>query len=222
MTAPDTTQDAAKAYEQKQQQDKEYNFAMLNKKLQAETAARIEAEKRADEALKSVNQRQVNDDDDDDNEPYVDHKKLNKKLSNFEKTMEQRIEQKAEVIARSMVEKQKHETWLRANPDFQETLEKFASKLIEHDPDLVDAIIQMPDNLERQKLVYRNIKALGLHKPPAPQQSIQQKIDENKRSAFYQPSGMGAAPYSPQGDFSASGKELAYKKMKELQSKLRM
>jgi hypothetical protein len=222
MTTPDQTSDAVKAYEQKQQQDKEYNFAMLNKKLQAETQARMEAEKRAEEAVKAAQQRQTQDDDDDGDEPYVDHKRLNKKLSNFEKTMEQKIEQKAEVIARAMVEQQKHESWLKANPDFKEVIEQYADKFAAADPDLAESILEMPNTFERQKLVYKNIKALGLHKPPVPQQSIQDKIDANRRSPYYQPSGVGTAPYSGQGDFSQSGQKNAYDKMKELQNKLRL
>ncbi len=222
MTTPDQAPDAVQAYEQKQQQDKEYNFAMLNKKLQAETQARIEAERRAEEALKASQARQTLDDDDDGDEPYVDHKRLNKKLSSFEKSMEQKIEQKAELIARAMVEKQKHESWLKANPDFKEVLEKYADKFAAADPDLADSILEMPDNFERQKLVYKNIKALGLHKPPVHQQSIQDKIDANRRSPYYQPSGVGTAPYSGQGDFSQAGQKNAYDKMKELQSKLRL
>jgi len=222
MTTPDNTQDAAKAYEQKQQQDKEYNFAMLNKKLQAETAARMEAERRAEEAIKASQQRQAPGDDDDGDEPYVDHKRLNKKLSNFEKTMEQKIEQKAELIARNMVEKQKHESWLKANPDFNEILNNYADKFAAADPELAETILEMPNTFERQKLVYKNIKALGLHKPAVPQPSIQDKIDANRRSPYYQPSGMATAPYSAQGDFSTGGQKLAYDKMKELQNKLRL
>lgn len=224
MTTPETTVDAAKAYEQKQQHDREYNFAMLNKKLQASEVARIDAERRADEALKNYQQRQVvsNDDDDDGDEPYVDHKKLNKKLSNFEKTMEEKIEQKASVIAKAMVEKQKHEMWLKANPDFKEVLDNYADKFAAADPDLAESILEMPNTFERQKLVYKNIKALGLHKPAVPQPSIQDKIDANRRSPYYQPTGMGSSPYSTQGDFSPAGQKLAYDKMKDLQSKLRL
>jgi hypothetical protein len=79
----------------------------------------------------------------------------------------------------------------------------------------------MPDTFERQKLVYKNIKAFGLDRPEAKQPSIQEKIDSNKRSPYYQPSGVGSAPYASAGDFSASGQKQAYDKMKELQNRLR-
>jgi len=80
----------------------------------------------------------------------------------------------------------------------------------------------MPDGFERQKLVYQSIKELGLNKPEQKQPSIQEKIDANRKSPFYQPTGMGTAPYSNSGDFSSSGKKNAYDKMKELQARLRI
>ena len=53
--------------------------------------------------------------------------------------------------------------------------------------------------------------------------SIQDKIDANRRSPFYQPSGIGSAPYAgPDGDFSAAGQKTAYDKMQELKSRLRI
>ena len=80
----------------------------------------------------------------------------------------------------------------------------------------------MPEGFERQKLVYKNIKALGVHKPEQKQPSIQDKVDANKRSPFYQPNGVGSAPYSSVGDFSAGGQKNAYEKMQQLKSKLRI
>lgn len=218
MTAPETN--AVAEYEQKQQADKEFNFRQLEQKFQQERSARLEAEKRAEEALKQ-SQRHSSDEDEDDNEPYVDHKKLNKKLSNFEKSMEQKIEQKAEAIARNMYENKRNEQWLKVNPNYMEVIQKHAAQLQQANPELAEAILEMPDTFERQKLVYNNIKALGLDKPAAPVQSIQDKVDANRRSPYYQPSGIGTAPYNAnQGDFSKTGQEQAFKKMRELQSKM--
>ena len=222
MTTPESTQDAVKEYETKQQQDKEFNFRALEQKLQQERQARLEAERRAEEALKQSQRTNSNDDDEDDSEPYVDQKRLKKTMSRFEQNMEQKIQQQAESIARNMVDKNKKETWLKSNPDFFDILQNHADKFQQYDPELAESILEMPDTFERQKLVYKNIKALGLHKPPAPQSTIQDKIDANRRSPFYQPSGVATAPYSTQGDFSQSGQEQAYKKMKELQTKLRL
>jgi hypothetical protein len=78
----------------------------------------------------------------------------------------------------------------------------------------------MPEGFERQKLVYKNIKALGIHKKDEPKPSIQDKVDQNRRTPYYQPTGVGTAPYANAADFSQSGQSAAYKKMKELQKRL--
>jgi hypothetical protein len=80
----------------------------------------------------------------------------------------------------------------------------------------------MPDTFARQKLVYKNIKALGLHRPEAKAPSVQEKIDANRKSPYYQPSGVGTAPYQSVGDFSAGGQKQAYDKMQELKNRLRI
>jgi hypothetical protein len=223
MTAPEATQDAVKAYEHQQQQQKEYNFAQLNEKLKRAESARIEAEKRADEAEKQAQVRHnTNDDDEDDIEPYVDHKKLKKQFNSFEKNMEVKIHQEAEVIARNMIEKEKQDSYLKRNADFYETINNYAEKFRQQSPELAENILSMPNTFERLKLVYSNIKALGIDKPSTPQPSIQDKIDANRRSPYYQPSGVATAPYSMQGDYSEAGKKAAHDKMKALQTKLRL
>jgi len=80
----------------------------------------------------------------------------------------------------------------------------------------------MPEGFERQKLVYKNIKALGLHKAPEKQSTVQDKIDANRKSPYYQPTGVGSAPYSQVGDFSDNGHKLAYEKMQALKKQLRI
>ena len=64
---------------------KELNFRKLEERyerqLAQERAARLEAEKAAQEA--TVRNNRTTDEDDDTSEPYVDHKKLNKTLNKF-------------------------------------------------------------------------------------------------------------------------------------------
>lgn len=200
--------------------DKELNFRALESKyrreLEQERNARLEAEKKAQELASRSSQN----DDEDDSEPYVNDKKLNRKLSDFERRMEERIEKKAEEKAYNMMIQEKQQSWLKQNSDFYDVMQH-AERFAQHDPELAETILNMPEGFERQKLVYKNIKALGLHKPPEQKSSIQDKIDANRRSPYYQPSGPGAAPYSSQGDFSALGQKNAYAKMKELQNRLR-
>jgi len=98
-------------------------------------------------------------------------------------------------------------------------VEKFAQM----DPELADTILEMPDTFERQKLVYKNIKALGVHKPKVVEASIQAKVDANRKSPYYQPTGVSPAPYNNSaGDFSPSGQKNAYDQMQKLKAQLRI
>jgi hypothetical protein len=204
--------------------DKELNFRKLEMKFEQERQARIAAEEKASKAEQLISQRRSSDDEDDDsNEPYVDHRRLEKKFARFERNIEEKIDQKAEAKATAMIEAEKKSSYLRENSDFNQVMssdvvQKFADK----HPRLAENILRMPDSFERQKLVYENIKAMGIDKPAIKEPSIQEKIDANRRSPYYQPSSVGAAPYSNGGDFSPSGQKNAYEKMKELKGRLRI
>ncbi len=206
--------------------DKELNFRNLEAKyqrqLEQERAARMEAERIAQEAQSK--KQQVQDDDDNDDEPYVDKKKLNKKLASFGQTTQGEIQKAMEEAKRSAKEEVKREIWVDQNKDFTKVMEDSAllQKFYDHDPDLAETILQMPNTFERQKLVYKNIKALGIDKPAPKQSSVQDKVDANKRSPYYQPGGVGSTPYAQVGDFSPAGQKQAYEKMRELKSKYGM
>jgi hypothetical protein len=200
---------------------------MYERQLEQERIARQQAEDRAAAAERIAQEKSrshSNDEDDqEDDEPYVDRRKLNKELNKFKTNIEQTIDQKAEAKAAAMIENERREGYLRENSDFnqvmnEETIEKFAAKY----PGLAKGILRMPDGFERQKLVYENIKALGVDKPETKQSSIQEKIDANKRSPYYQPSGVGSAPYANQSDFSPAGQKAAHDKMQQLKSRLRL
>ena len=111
--------------------------------------------------------------------------------------------------------------WIKSNSDFYDVLQH-AEKLALRDPDLAESLLEMPEGFECQKLVYKTIKAQGLHKDAPKEPSIQQKIDANRKSPFYQPTGVGTAPYSSQSDFSPAGQKDAYTKMQELKNRLRL
>lgn len=202
---------------QPQMSDKEINFRALqskyDKQLAEERQARLELENR----LKQIQQV----DDDDVDEPYVDHKKLEKKLARFgEKAMQQTQSEIKNAVQSALYEERK-QNWLKNNNDFYEVMQH-AQRFAEKDPELAETILEMPDTFERQKLVYKNIKSMGLHKPEEKKQSIQDKIDANKKSPYYMPSGVGSAPYATQGDFSPSGQKQAYEKLQELKRNLRI
>ena len=200
--------------------DKELNFRALEAKLAQERAARLELEKEMQKMTFEKN-KGISNEEDDDSEPYVDHKKLDKKLSKFGQSTQSEIQKAMESAKQAAKEELKQEMWLDNNPDFYDVLshaEKFAQK----SPELAKSILRMPEGFERQKLVYQNIKEMGLHKPEAKQPSIQDKVDANKRSPFYRPSGVGTAPYASAGDFSAAGQKNAYDKMQQLKKSLRI
>lgn len=201
--------------------DKELNFRALETKyqreLEKERAARLEAERLAQEAMARRNVQE----EDDDSEPYVDHKKLEKKLARFGETTMKQTQSEIQNAVQMALKEERKQNWIKNNPDFYEVLQH-AEKFAQKDPELAETILEMPEGFERQKLVYKNIKALGLHKPETKMPSIQEKVDANKKSPYYQPTGVGTAPYQSAGDFSANGQKQAYDKMQELKSRLRI
>jgi hypothetical protein len=215
---------------------KEDSLVQIRKMMEAERLGReeervkreaaekrlVEVERLAQQALKST--PQADDDEDDDADPYVDKKKLNKKFSKFKQENEQHTEAKIEKIVQARLDQVRQEEWMKQNPDYYDVIQ-YAKELHGKDPELVDTIAKMPDGFERNKLVYRNIKLLGLHKAPEPQPSLQDKIDQNKRSPYYQPSGVSAPPYGAVTggkDYSPAEGKNAYAKMKELQQRIRL
>lgn len=206
---------------------KEINFERIRKQLDQEKAEKQQLQQRLAElernAQASKTASQHEQDEDDPDEPYVDHRFLTKKLSKWEEKLEQKFERKAEEKARIIVEQERQQSYVKANPDFQETLtqeniEKFAQK----HPAIAERMLRMPDTFDRQALLYEQIKALQVNKKEEPKPSIQQTIDANRKSPYYQPTGVGTSPYSQQGDFSPTGQKAAYEKLKELKSRLRL
>ena len=202
---------------------------MYERKLEQERLARQQAEERAAAAERAAQERArsspINEDEEDD-EPYVDKKKLHKTLAKFGEQTKQQTQQEIQMAVEQALEKERHANYLKENADFnavmkEETIERFALK----HPRLAENILRMPDGFERQKLVYENIKALGLDRPEQKQPSVQDKIDANRRSPYYQPTGIGSAPYEtgPAGkDYSESDMKNAHAKMMELKKRLRI
>ena len=188
--------------------DKEFNFRQLETKFRQEIERERAEKQRLSQELEETKrfQNQKNQEEiDDDSEPYIDHKRLTKTLSSFEKKLEEKIEAKAEQKARDLLDKKEKDTWMHQNPDYYEMLQKYADKLAEKAPMLAQTILKMPDSFERTQLVYENIKALGLDKPEIKQPSIQEKIDANRRTPYYRPTDISPAPYKSEGDFSPAG-----------------
>lgn len=174
--------------------------------------------------LQAQNQRrqqELENDDEYSDEPYIDKKVLKEQLSRFGQSTQTDIQRAMEAAKQAAKEELKQELWLENNPDFYDVLQN-ADKFAQRAPKLAETILRMPDNFERQKLVYQNIKELGIDKPEQKPSTIQEKIDANKRSPYYQGGGVGAAPYAAQSDFSSHGQKQAYDKMQELKNRLRL
>lgn len=202
--------------------NKELNFRALEakyqKQLDQERIARQEAEHRAQELTRQQAQHV---EEEEDSEPYVDTKRLDKKLAKFGEQTKQQTQTEITRAVQQAIQEERKQNWIKSNPDFFDVLQH-ADKFAEKSPELAESILEMPEGFERQKLVYKNIKALGVHLPAQKEASIQDKVDANRRSPYYQPSGIPNAPYTSQGDFSSAGQKQAYDKMKELQKRLRI
>lgn len=212
--------------------DKELNFRrqeeMFNRKLEQEKQARQQAEERLSQLERMVNSKgKVVDDDDDDHsdEPYVDHKRLQKAQARMEKKIVGETDTRINQAVQAALANERQTQWMKNNPDFYEVM-NHAQAFADKDPELAETILSMPEGFERQKLVYKNIKALGIHKPNEPKSTIQDKIDQNRRSPFYTPSGVGTAPYNGVVTFDKAQasspivQKNAHDKMKELQKRI--
>lgn len=224
MSVNPVEQTPVQAAEQKPS-DKEYNFAQIRKQLEQERTARQQAEEKANHLMQEHAKLQQSraipeaDDDDGDDEPYVDKRRLKKEQVKLVKQITADTDTKIQSAVHQALSEERRSTWLKSNPDFYEIM-GHAQTFADKDPELAETILSMPDTFERQKLVYKNIKALGIHKKEEPKSNIQDKITQNQRSPYYQPSGIGTAPYASQADYSDVGKKSSYDKMKELQKRL--
>lgn len=213
---------------QVQNKSKDDNLVQLRKIAEQERSARLAAEEKAAQYEKMYHEKsrsKVEDEEDEDPYDVIDHRKLDKKLSKFNQKSRQETESVVENAVQQALAKERQRQWLKSNPDFAEVMEH-ADILAQKDPELAEIVLTMPDNFERQKLVYKNIKAYGAHRKEEPKETIQDKINQNMRSPYYQPSGVGTSPY--QGyvlggkDYSDSEKLNSFNKMKELQKKIRL
>ncbi len=216
MTTPDTNP------EPHESNQKEVNFRKLEmyyeQKLAQERAEKEEALRLAREASQSY---QKEEDEEEDSDPYVNRKKLEKKFQKFGQSTQSEIQKAMEQAKLKAKEELKQELWLEQNPDFYDTLQ-LADKLADENPQLAQSILRMPDGFDRQKLVYQNIKALGLHKPRETKSSTTELLEKNKNYGGYQPHGFAGPAYATNGDFSDGGKKQAYEKMQALKKSLRI
>lgn len=201
---------------------KEYNFAQLRKQMEyeragreEERAARIEAEERAAKYERMAQHKPA--EEDYDSEPYVDNKKLKMVMSNFEADIDKKIDAAAEKKAFTMIQKERDAQFLKANKDFEQVMNSdLVQKFADMNPDLAESILAMPKNLDREKLVYRYIKAMKIDQPEIKKPNIQAQINTNRTNPGFQPNGVAGAPYESVADFSPQGQKNAYERTQAL------
>lgn len=218
MSVPDQN---PQAQQDSKEQQLERNFANQRKHYEKQIEAqRQEFEQRLAqiEQERQAKHKDVDDDDDVSDEPYIDKKALKKTLAKEREELRKEFKTAVQQEARGILEQEKQASFLEQNPDFQEVLTpENIQKYAEKHPAMAKAMLKMPDSFERQQLLYENIKALGVNKPPAPPQpSMQEILKNNRKPLYYQPTSVGAAPYANNGDFSQEGQKAAYAKMKDL------
>jgi molybdopterin converting factor small subunit len=214
------TENTQEVVEQKAPSDAERNFANLRKSLEETRKEKHQLEERLQKLEQSMQKAPSYQNEEDEDEPYVNHRVLNKRLSEMYTKAKEDGKKEAKQELEQVIEQQKQEDWLRNNADFYDVMQH-AQKLADKDPELADTILRLPDNFERKKLVYKTIKAQGFHKPQE-LPTAQDKINNNRKPVFYTPSGTSSAPYAATGDFSSAGKKAAYEKMMQLKNNLRI
>jgi hypothetical protein len=199
--------------------EKELNFQKQKASYERVLA---EKEQRIADIEAQLKAKQVsNDDEDDDQDPYIDKRKLAKTLNRFGEQSQKQTQGEIQKAVQEALSNERRDNWLRQNPDFESIL-SHADKLAQSDPELAETILKMPDNFERHKLVYRTIKTMGLDKPRSKENSVQDKINQNRMNPGYQQNTAASPPYASQSDFSESGKKAAYDKLMQLKSTMRL
>lgn len=200
--------------------DKEINFQKQRGMYERMLAEKEEEIKRLHQSQQQRVQAPPQVEEEEEEDPYVDSRYLNKKLNSFKNQMEKTIDERAEKKANMLLKSREKDDWLKRNGDFYDVMQNHAEEFARRDPELAETILSMPEGFERQKLVYKNIKALGIDKPAPVKNETQERIDRNQRTPYYQPSGQGTMPYTSQGNFSPQGQKEAYNKIQELKNRL--
>lgn len=154
--------------------------------------------------------------EEEDSDAYIDKRKLDKNLSKFGEKQRKEIQTDIQKAITEAVESDRQERWLKQNPDFYDVINKHAEDFAAQDQEFADTILKMPKGFEREKLVYKSIKAMGIDRPKASPASIQDEINRKQHGAYYRPTSASTAPYSAPGDFSLDGQKAAFDKIQKL------
>ena len=203
--------------------DKAFNFRQFEERYKRDMALERSKNESLQKELQTIREQvtksQSSDEEEEEFDPY-DRRKFEKTVEKYSSKSNNQTKEEVKQTVQQILQEERDRQWLDKNNDFFDVM-KHADKLAEIDPELASTILNMPDNFERKKLVYKNIKLAGVHKPKQ-EVSAQDRINQNRRHPGYQSSGVATAPYASQGDFSQSGQKSAYDKIQELKKNLRL
>lgn len=200
------------------------NFAELRSAAEAFKQENLQLKQRLSLLEENAKKTPTQDDSEDDNEPYIDKKRLAKEMGNLKSSLAVEIDQKAEEKARTLMAEERKKDFFKNNKDFHEIMQQEEiQKFISEQPGLAEDLETLPDNFERQKVVYRMIKTLKDLKttqpvaPSQPKSPLAAAFESRKASMAYQPGGSSGGPFQSMGDFSQGGMKNAYDRFKSLQ-----
>lgn len=214
------------------QNDKEFNFARLRQEKERAVAAAQDAiaeKERLQQEVEKVRAQAEKmrvpeiDEDEDDDEPYVNRKGLKRVLSKLDQSIESKIDERAQAIAKRILEEERQKNFVfqlkSEYRDFNDVVtSNTLEKLQEVNPRMAAIIERMPDGYEKGQMIYETIKTMGLHKKP--EASVKEKVEQNMRNPYYHPSTAGQGTVA-MGDFTEAGKKAAYEKVEQLKKQRR-
>lgn len=199
------------------------NFAELRSIAESAKQENVQLKQRLaqlEESMKRAAPKEI----EDSNEPYVDHNRLRKEMDKLAENMASTIDKKAEEKARALILEERRNEYLQKNKDFHEVMQgEEIEKFIQEYPHLAGPMAKMPDNFERQQLVYETMKTLKSAKPapnaapPVQKSALAQAFEARKPQMAYSPGGSAGGPFQSIGDFSQGGMKNAYDRYKSLQ-----
>lgn len=205
------------------------NFAELRSIAESAKQENLQLKQRLQQLEEAVKKVPAPSHEDGDDEPYVDQKRLSREMGKLKESFSSEIDKKAEEKARALIEEERRKDYLEANKDFYDVLQKEElQKFIDSQPNLVKRLEKMPDNFERQQLVYEMIKSFKdlrpsqPQAPAAPKSQLAQAFDGRKAQMAYQPGGSSGGPFQSIGDFSQGGMKNAYDRFMSLKKSVNL
>lgn len=217
------TQETA-APEKTVNQDKEVNFRRLETAWEREKEARYQAEMKSQLLQKEIEmikaslapvERDPLDEIEDFSDPVQVKEKINKKLNGMLSSFERKAK---EIVEKTVDEKNKVNWDKRLKKDYPDYMDvvtpEACTKLEQSDPLFLQTALKLQDEYDRGEAVYQYLK----RQKKAPQPSIQEKVENNKKNNYLIPDSHGIPTAAIEFDVSTrKSRDEAYAKLKAAQ-----